>query len=425
MVQYITRILLVALTTSVLEDTCAQVNYDESKVPVYQLPELLTTSTGYKIESAADWMKIRRPEILKIFEDEVYGKIPDHAPSVSFSVIKNYPDALCGKATMKEVLAAFTNGRDTLQMNLLVLIPNDRQRPVPLFLGMNFYGNHTIHMDTAISITKNYVGNNVEFCIFNNRATTESRGVRSSRWPVETILARGYGLATIYYGDLDPDFDDGFENGIHHLMDKKPGPDEWGSISAWAWGLSKAVDYFETDPDVDEKRVILLGHSRLGKTALWAGAIDQRFAAVISNNSGCGGAALSRRRFGETVEAINTRFPHWFCRNFHAYNDREDYLPVDQHMLIALIAPRPVYVASAENDKWADPKGEYLSLFHAGPVYRLFGYQVFAMDTMPRVNQPVSVGQLGYHIRSGDHDITRFDWERYLDFADKHVKVPR
>jgi hypothetical protein len=308
-------------------------------------------------------------------------------------------------------------------MDLLMYLPRSASGPVPLFLGLNFGGNHAITLDPAVRLSTRWMRQTNDGTVVDHRATPQSRGSTRSRWPVEEILRRSYGLAVIYYGDIDPDYDDGFQNGVHTLTAAggPPAADAWGSIAAWAWGLSRALDYLSTDADVDAQHVAVVGHSRLGKTALWAGARDPRFAMVVSNDSGCGGAALSRRCFGETVRRINTSFPHWFCDNFNQYNDHEDALPIDQHLLVALIAPRPVLICSAQQDRWADPRGEFLSGRQAASVYRLLGVIGLEQDEPPPVNQLVG-DRVGYHIRPGEHDMTADDWRAYMDFGDRFLK---
>jgi len=395
-------------------------NYDEAKVPEYTLPDPLVMTDGSSVKTVKEWETKRRPEILELFKKEMYGRAPGRPKKMRFFTLDYQKSVLEGKADRKQVEVCFNGDRKGPRMTILIYLPPRVKGPVPTFLTLNFRGNHTIHDDPAIRLPHSWVRGRVKGEAVNNRATEKGRGVGKSRWAVEKILARGYALATIYYGDIDPDFHDGFKNGVHALY-PKPKADEWGSIATWAWGLSRTLDYFETDKSVDHTRVAVMGHSRLGKTSLWAGASDSRFALVISNNSGCGGAALSRRAFGETVKRINSSFPHWFNDNFMKYNDNENACPVDQHMLVALAAPRPVYIASAAQDRWADPHGEFLSGKHATPVYELYGLIGLPAVKHPPLDSP-SMGTIGYHVRSGDHDVKEYDWEQYLEFADKHLK---
>jgi hypothetical protein len=405
-------VILNATTLSAQQFTA---NYDESKVPVYTLPDPLVFNNGTKVQNNKEWDK-RRAEIIKLFENEVYGINPVWKGDIISTELSSNLNALNDVAISKEIKLTLKNGSKELSMVMLLYLPRS-SKPVPVFLGYNFGGNHSVTDEKDIFVTNSWMRNDSATGVTNNRASEAGRGKAASRWPVREIISRGYGLATIYYGDVDPDFDDGFKNGVHGLYDQQRDSSSWGTIAAWAWGLSRAMDYIETDSSIDSKRVIVIGHSRLGKTALWAGATDQRFAMVISNNSGCGGAALSKRAFGETVGSINSAFPHWFCKNFNKYNQKEALLPVDQHELFSLIAPRPLYVASAKEDLWADPKGEFLSCVGASPVYVLLGEKGFPASEMPPVNSPV-VGTIGYHIRTGGHNITLYDWQQYLDFAD-------
>ena len=427
------RVVLSILIFGILPVTISQgqkfeANYDEEKIPSYELPDPLGADSSDEVPNEKTWFATRRGEILKLFQNHVYGISPSPC-DIRHHEVSKVDDAVNGKAIRREVDVYFGKDADAHSMRLLIYTPKKADKPTAAFLGLNFGGNHTVDDDENISVTESWVRDKKNKSTNGHKATEAGRGSAAQRWQIETIIDRGYSLITIYYGDIDPDFDDGFENGIHpifaeELKDVAP-ENRWGSIAAWAYGLSRALDYLETDSAIDAERIAVIGHSRLGKTSLWAGASDPRFALVISNNSGCGGAALSRRAIGETIGRINTVFPHWFCDQYTEYNENENACPVDQHELIALIAPRPVYVASATADRWADPKGEFLSAKLADPVYRLLGTVGFGGDAPPnehpKPDSPIKSGVIGYHLRTGKHEVTLYDWKQYLDFADKNL----
>ena len=398
-------------------------NYDESRVPAYVLPDPLIAIDGTRISTSKGWLDKRRPELIRLFEENVYGRSPGEPKSLSFQTLSVSRNALAGTAVRKQVRAQFSAVAGGPAMTILMYLPAGAKEPVPVFVGLNFDGNQTVQDDPGILLPTGWMppAPGVE----NHKATEATRGADAHSWPVSMILARGYGVATVYAGDIAPDHADNYQEGVFPLFYRpgqaKPDADQWGTIAAWAWGLSRIVDCLETDPDVDKRRLIVIGHSRLGKAALWAGAQDTRFALVVSNESGEGGAALARRKFGERTEDLNTHFPHWYCANYRRYNGKEGALPVDSNELLALVAPRPLYVASAEEDLWADPKGEFLGAKGATPVYRLFGEEGLGAEAMPPPEQPVMT-IVGYHVRHGKHAITEYDWTQYISFADKQLK---
>ena len=371
-------------------------NYFEEKVPAYELPDLFTSNDGMKINTSDLWNNVRRHEIIELFRKNVYGRVPVTPYKKSFKVVNLEKNAMDGAAKLKQVNITINSNNKSLVIHLTLFTPNKTQKPVPVFLLIDNWGP----------------GN-----------TVPDWKLKGEFWPVKEAIERGYGMAVFSSSDLDPDDFDNFKNGIHGVLDKNPRPDDaWGTIAAWAWGASRCMDYLVTDKDVAPQKVAIVGHSRGGKTALWAGAEDTRFTMVVSNESGAGGAALARRRFGETVERLNTAFPHWFCTNYKKYNHNEKALPVDMHMLLALIAPRALYIDCADKDLWGDPHGSYISLYNAVPVFKLLGRISDISESMPPLNKQVISGKVAFHIRDGVHNLLLKDWNWFMDFADMVLK---
>lgn len=391
---------------------------DEQAVPDYKLPGLLSGFNGRKINTPSKWVKKRRPEILNAFAQEVYGKVPGELKISEVEIWEQSNDALGGLAIRKQVSLVFRKDSRNLELNLLIYLPKANEK-VPVFLAYNFAGNHSVSGDPNIRLTESWVANDPSVGIINNRVTEQSRGVHAEQWPVNFILKAGYGFATAYYGDLDADKDD-FTDGIQPFFyrsgQQNPGSFEWGSIAVWAWGLSRILDYLETDPLVDAGKIAIVGQAQTGKAVLWAGANDERFGMVIANESGGGGAAILRRQFGQNVNLMVRNHPNWFSENFNKYAGKEDYLPVDQHMLLALMAPRSLYVSSVVGDRWSDPRGEFLSAKYASDVYQLLGNEGLPAKEMPKLYQPV-VGTIAYHVRTGKKELTFYDWQQYIQFA--------
>ena len=371
-----------------------ETNYDESKVGTYVLPDALTMHNGQEVVNKEQWEAERRPEIIKLFQDNEYGFLPEATINSNYRIVEESDNALGGKAIRRQVEITFSSQK------------------CPVFVSPNFQGNATTTTDPYV---------------IESQFSTYGRANQTSRWPYELIINSGYAVATFHYFDVYPDKDNVVSESIYPLFGINSNDDlqdnTGKSIAAWAWGCSRVLDYLLTLDNIDKERAIVMGHSRLGKAALWCGAMDQRFAMVVSNDSGCSGAALSRRNYGETVERINNSFPWWFCNKYQTYNQDVSSLPMDQHELIALIAPRAVYVASALEDQWADPHGEFLSLQEASKVYALYGLDTLEGYSFPSVNEPLWKGNCGYHIRTGIHDVTDFDWESYIGFANEKLKL--
>jgi hypothetical protein len=395
------------------------VNYDETRVGSYTLPDPLKLSDDKPVRDAQTWYKKRRPEIVRLFEENQFGRSPGRPAGMSFDIFDKGTLALDGKAIRRQVTVYFSPDKNGPKMDLLLYLPADANKPVPLLLNLSFTANSNAVDDPGIKPGE----------IWNRerKRVPAPKDGRFGRLNVLPFLAQGFGVATVYYGDIDPDFLGGIPHGVRSLYLKpgqtEPASNEWGAIGAWAWGLSRALDYFETDKNIDAKRVAIVGVSRLGKTVLWAGAHDPRFAMVIASCSGEGGAAVSRRNYGETIKHLTapTRYPYQFCANYGKYGDRVNEYPIDAHMLLSLIAPRPVLLQTGDTDVWSDPKGEFLAAVAAAPVFKLLGKQALGIEQMPAAGQPI-LHTLGYIMHPGGHGTIPSDWELFLKFMQMHLQ---
>jgi dienelactone hydrolase len=372
-------------------------NYDESKVPKYTLPDILKSADGKLVRTKKDWEGWRRREILTLFENNIYGQIPKSYDSIAYTLVNENKVSMQGKAHLKEVQVEVFNQRKSVKINVVLFVPTHVAKPVPAFVLIN-----------------NRSKDNID----------PARNTKSNFWPAEVVVDAGYAVVAFHVDDLAPDSKETFINGVLQLYPEQLEADNgMRAIGAWAWGASRVMDYLQKDELIDSKKVVLVGHSRGGKASLWAAAQDERFAICVTNCSGNTGAALSRRQFGERIAVINRAFPHWFNTNYKAFNNKESQLPVDQHMLISLIAPRPVYATNASEDLWADPRGTFLSLKNAESVFLLYGLKSALPEAPPAPDNPILQSPIAYHNRKGKHDLTVYDWKNFITFADYHFRI--
>jgi hypothetical protein len=420
-----------ALILGLRQTVSAQPATTQSSALPANLPNPLICDDGTPVTSPDMWRERRRPELLNLLTHQEYGRMPARPEAMRFEVFDTDVKALDGRATRKQVAAYFDGKPDGPRMDLLIYLPNKARRPVPVIFGLNFWGNQSVISDPAIRLPVTYMDGPTSGSrqyldlsgVKENRATEATRGIDAGRWAIEQILARGYGFATAYRNDIAVDLPetDAQPTGVRASYPQlQVGDDNFGTLAAWAWGFSRGMDYLVTDKDVDANRVAIFGWSRLGKAAIWAGATDERFAAVISSESAAGGAKLFHHKLGEDIHRLVTVFPHWYCRAFRSYDGQDTTMAFDQNFALALIAPRPLYVASSQGSGSFDPVGEFLGAKSVNPVYELLGVTGLRTDEMPALDQPV-IGRISYHRRTGKHDVTAFDWEQYLKFCDQYL----
>jgi hypothetical protein len=409
------------------------VNYTEAKTGTYSLPDPLRFADGSPVADAKAWREKRRPELFKLVEENEYGRVPGRPAALAFDVVDKGTPAFDGKALRKQVTIYFTASRTEHYLDLLVYLPAKVTGPAPVLLNFGWTANNlAVPSDPGVKVGRTW--NNQQKTRVPATPAPAADGAQKKGGPgrnisntILTVLDRGYGFAIFNYNDVDPDALGALAHGIRAAYLKpgstEPAPDEWGSIAAWGWAASRVLDYFETDPAIDAKRIALTGASRLGKTTLWTGARDERFACVIASVSGEGGAALSRRDYGETVAHLvaPTRYPYQFAGNYQKWADKTKEMPWDAHTIIALIAPRPLLLQTGSTDKWSDPYGEFLAAKAATPVYALFGKKGIEPNATHATAQPI-LNTLGHFMHDGPHGVLPADWPVYLDFMDAHLK---
>lgn len=399
------------------------VNYDESKTGDYKigLPDPLTMLNGQKVTTVRQWEKKRRPEILKIFEEQQYGKWPAKKPKLRYDIVEDM--GFEGEARRKQLTLYFSEDKEGPRVDVLIYLPKDANGPVPLLLNLSFMQNNITVSDPGVKEGRRWDAKTQTMIAVKSNPNFKAFGLDAT---IKKYLKEGFGFATLCYTDIQPDALNAETAGVRGLYLKdgqtQPAADEWGAISAWAWGVSNIMDYFEKDKDIDAKRIALTGASRLGKTTMWTGAREPRIAVVLASCSGEGGAAISRRVYGETVAHLTekTRFPYQFAANYANWGDKLTEMPMDAHMLVALIAPRPLLLQTGTTDNWSDPKGEFYAAVEGGPVYELYGKKSLGTDVLPEPDQPI-YNTLGYVMHEGGHGVLPIDWEYYLEFIKKHL----